>query len=350
MFQLLADFFRALFADSGTVDEEPHLSEVSEGDQIFARNWEGATRPSTIPAAPKTKPEVESELPIGVAGDGSIVFERTDEDEEPEPEPEVAKVGAWMGLSSILNPARTVKFAKSIGLTRADIIINDHSDWRESREFTVRDMTKILTLARVLDEAGIEVHLMSWIMPYEGYIDGAAELLVPMMNDNPFLKSIQWDAEEPWTRAIKPMPYQAAVDRIEKGFTTMNAEMGANGIGYTPSSKFGPFAEMCDYVVPQCYSTSTSGLNPATVVPRLVRRWNAVFGRTPSVIGLASYRQTKIPGYNTDAALRTAFYGALGLEGKQDVIYWSLPAIRRSMSVTRSVRALTKQVLDEGLA
>jgi hypothetical protein len=45
---------------------------------------------------------------------------------------------------------------------------------------------------------------MSWIMPHAAYIDRAAELLIPICDDVG-ASSLQWDAEEPWMLAQKPM-------------------------------------------------------------------------------------------------------------------------------------------------
>ncbi len=98
-------------------------------------------------------------------------------------------------------------------------------------------------------------------MPHAAYIDQAAELLVPICEDVG-ASSLQWDAEEPWMLAHKPMDYREAAERIADRFSNLSCPMGANAIGFVSIAKFGPLADICDYVVPQAYSTTSSGVTP----------------------------------------------------------------------------------------
>lgn len=298
---------------------------------------------------------------------------RVDDDEQPRPEtvvePEpvdpfdvstgvaigVRHVGAWAGTGSMSSPKAVrvaVNFAKSIGLDRLDIIVNDHSAWRAPAKFTTYDASKITALALDAKAAGLAVHLMSWCMPHRDYLLGARDALLPLL-ERTGAQSIQFDAEEPWTKAQHPMPYPEAAHLLRDLFPRaqtmedkLNVMVGVNAIGYTPADKVGPLLAVADYVVPQCYATSTSKLDPGTVVARLVQRWRKVFEFKPTctwVAGLAAYRQSGIPGYTAESAMRAAFAGAEAQPGVREVIYWSLAQIRSSSTATKTIKALTQR-------
>jgi hypothetical protein len=270
-----------------------------------------------------------------------------EEDTEPDPEiepPGIRNVGVWCGLSSLKSPERDIAFCLEHRINRLDIIVNDHSKARSARDFTTYAPGEITRLCIMAHDNGIEPHLMSWIMPHDGYIKQAAERLVPLAQDCN-VASVQWDAEEPWTLARRGLDYPTAAQRVKKAFENLHCPMGVNGIGYTPRKKFGPLADVCDYVVPQCYSTSSSGLRPEDVVPKFVRRWNRIFeAEKPKkfVVGLAAYRQTKIPGHTVETAMRTALAGAQALEGIDTVIYWSLRHIRKNKRVAKVIASIRR--------
>lgn len=220
----------------------------------------------------------------------------------------VRRVGAWTGSSSMASPRAirdAVNFAKAVGLGRLDVIVNDHSAWRAPTRFTTYPTVKIVALVHDARAAGLDVHLMSWVMPHRDYLLGARDALLPLL-ERTGASSLQFDAEEPWTQATKPMPYGDAAELVRALFPRaqtmedeLNVMVGVNAIGYAPAEKVGPLLSVADYVVPQCYSTSTSKLDPSTVVARLMRRWRKVFTFKPTcnfVVGLAAYRQSGIPG------------------------------------------------------
>lgn len=252
----------------------------------------------------------------------------------------IAKVGAWAGRADITNEkaiARTVRAAKFLGLRRLDIICNDHAGARDPIPFDTYSPGDIVRAARAAQAAGLDVHLMSWIMPHASYLEAA----VTRMRELVIMtgaESVQWDAEEPWTQAREPMDYRAAARLV--GDSLAGIPMGVNGIGYTPAEKFGPLAEVCDYLVPQCYATATSKLSPVDVVPKLVARYRRLFGAGKRiVVGLAAFRQPPA-GYTVESGMRTAFAGAELDAGVDEVVYWSLGWIRKSAAVTRAVRAI----------
>lgn len=279
-----------------------------------------------------------------VAGDEAPGMREHDDTADPPgaelDELDLDTVGAWAGASSMSSPAtarEAVAFAKSIGLRRLDLIVNDHSRWRSSSAFNTYPDREIFTLAAEADRAGLGVHLLSWIMPHRGYIAGAGEQLRRLV-ELTGATSIVLDAEEPWTKASSPLPYAQAAELVASELDGI--AWGVTGIGYASVAKLGPLCSRAVYLVPQCYATRTSGLSPSTVVPRLVARWRAVFPAKPIAIGLAAYRQDGIPGYTAEAAMRAAFGGALADPHARTAIYWSLAAIKSSKVATRTLRSL----------
>lgn len=267
-------------------------------------------------------------------------IEEHEDDVPPEPEPEgpITTVGAWAGSSSLSNPTRDVAAMVAAGVNRLDIIVNDHSVWRKPQAFTIRNRERLIRLADECHRNGIEVHLMSWLMPHEAYIRRAAEVLIPLMADMG-AKSLVWDAEEPWTLAKTGMGYKEAAALVGKLFEGRDFEMGVTGIRYASKSKLGPLIAVSDYAVPQCYSTSSSKADPSTVVSKGVKQWRDRFGDKVRIVpALASYRQTEIKGHSAASAMQAAIDDAKAYG--PTVIYWSASAIRKSNVITKAVAGI----------
>ncbi len=334
MLNAFIDFLLSLFTREPEEDEAPRVFEQHEDMPLL--ELEPADPISIAPEEPETPVE-----PI------EILEPEPEPELEPEPEPDIEepgrmKIGAWAGSASLANPERDVRFCVETGIDRLDLIVNDHSGSRMPRDFTMRRIGKIKRLVEVAREHGIEVHFMSWIMPHRNYIKQAAEQLVPICNDLG-ITSLQWDAEEPWTQAKQAMRYSAAAKLIATEFADLECPMGVNGIGYTPPGKFRPLAEICSYVVPQCYATKSSRLNPTTCVPRFVRRYRAKFGADkPVQVGLAAYRQPP-KGFTVESAMTASFASAEAIENCDAVIYWSLGWIRRSRRIASIIRKLSQE-------
>jgi hypothetical protein len=254
----------------------------------------------------------------------------------------IGRIGAWAGRASMRTPTaitRSIAFARSIGLGRLDVIVNDHSKARAPRAFDTYPRAEIVALADEANAAGMHVHLMTWIMPHPSYIAQAADVLRELVDDCG-AHSVMLDAEEPWTLATQRMPYDKAAELVGDRFD--GVRLGVTGIGYADADKLGPLARECDYLVPQCYSTSSSRLDPGTVVPKFAGRWRRVFGADREiVVGLAGYRQTGIAGYTPEAALRAAFAGAEADAEAREVVYWSLGQLRDTPTAARVVRSFT---------
>jgi hypothetical protein len=249
----------------------------------------------------------------------------------------IKTVGAWCGSSSLAHPERDVDVALELNINRLDVVVNDHSKSRSPRRFTVRDGQKIKTLCKRAQDNGIETHLMSWIMPHKAYIDRAAQLLVPLCEEVG-ASSLQWDAEEPWTKATHRMRYADAANCMADKFSGLACEMGVAAIGFTPVDKVGPLADICDYMVPQAYSTRTSGVKPGFGQKRIHGRYATKFGKK-IVMGLAAFRQKDIPNHSVESAMVTCINQANDLNC-DTIIYWNLPAIRGSKAVGGVIRSI----------
>lgn len=267
----------------------------------------------------------------------------------------VRRVGAWTGWAAFDDDKSlklTIDRCKWLGLRRLDVIVNDFSAKRAPVDFEMYRLARVVAIGKACRDAGIDMHMMSWLMPHRAFIDDAAKQLRTAFELSG-AKSIQWDAEEPWTQAQRPMNYVEAAALIAERFA--GVPMGVNGIMYASKAKLGPLAAVCDYVVPQCYSTDSQPIDPAVVVRQGLRLWREWTDK-PIVVGLAAYRQVGIPipgdprkrDYTSDAAMRLAFAGAEQARTVSDVIYWSLGAIADSRAVAETVRSLASKSAIDG--
>lgn len=264
---------------------------------------------------------------------------------------------AWCGLESLRNPERDVAFAKRIGLTGLDIIVNDHSGDRLPRPFDTRPTQQIVSLATIARDHGLDVHLMSWIMPHESYLRDAADVL-PELVAKTGAQSLMWDAEEPWTLAKKRMRYADAGALVGELFADRDFEIGVTGIRYAPTSKLAPLivwrdlpkleglASVCDYITPQCYSTRTSKADPSTVVTKGLRTWRKKFGDGARFVpGLAAYRQDGIKGHTIRSAMQAAIDNAD--DHAFEAVWWGLNSLRRSPKTAAAVASLASPEAPE---
>ena len=269
-----------------------------------------------------------------------------DDDEHPRPaipvEPAtrvLERFGAWCGSGSMASDktiARDIAFARWLGLTRLDVIINDHSGSRAERTFDTYPRSKIVALCAAATKAGLETNLMSWIMPHERYLRDGCKEIVSLLEETD-ATSVCFDAEEPWTQARRPMPYADAAAVVAEALK--GHRWGVTGIGYASSEKLGPLVRASAYMVPQAYVTSRSNLDPSHDPYKLAKHWMKLFGLRDLVVGLAAYHQEGIAGYTVDQALRACFASANAADPVA-IVWWSLRQIRSSSKIANSIRGL----------
>jgi hypothetical protein len=253
------------------------------------------------------------------------------------------KLGAWCGPREIANPRGTAAFAKELGLSRVDIMINDHSGQRERCRFSTRqyDLGKVRELADRVSVLGITANITSWIMPFSSYIREAAEILLPLCAYCTSDELI-WDAEECWTQAQGGLDYDEAASLIASEFRDLTALMGMTGIGYASERKLDPLAGICRVGIPQAYATNRAGGLELENVARCIQRWAPKFELDTLHAGLAAYRQDgqdDIPGAGSEVRK--------GVEeaeeaGCSTVVYWAMRHIRSSREVAEAIRGLAR--------
>ena len=254
--------------------------------------------------------------------------------------PGIKDWGVWAGARSLANPRRDVAFMRSIGVTTCHIILNDLSGKRAPCPYTIRNRARIVALANLCHANGIEVVLMSWILPHKAHIEAAFETLEPLMRDCK-ARMLCWDLEEPWTLGEAcPVwgrrPHKKAGALIGELFKFV--PMGMTGIRYAPVAKLRPVAVHCLKKYVQSYSTSSSGASPLTVVDKGMRKWTKDYG-SGVVSALAGYRQKGIKKdkrrvYTVREALLATF--AAAAKHGDEVCIWVLDTIRFSPEIAHA--------------
>lgn len=242
-------------------------------------------------------------------------------------------VGAWAGSMTRSDPPFWVGFARALRLNRLDLMVNDHSGRTGCAPFDCASADAIARVAELCTQAGITLHLTSWIMPCRRYIERAAELLLPILRDQP-IASLVWDAERPWTGTNGDMTWADAGALVGDLFGSV--PLGVTAIVEMFDRKIRPLADRSQHFVPMAYATVKNGYDPRRLVIRGRDRWAAKLGRAPALMGLAAYRQdADDPIPRMQAAI--AAVAACGID---TVCYWSLRDIQRRPAIARFVRAL----------
>ena len=190
-------------------------------------------------------------------------------------------IGAWCRRPS----AAEISTAPKLGVQRLHLMVNDHSADRGPTPFRLDDRAREYA-ARIVD-AGIELHITSWIMPHVEFLTAGCAELVQLAIDSG-AHSIEWDAEEPWTRAVGGMRHADAAALMQ----LYGSREGVTGIGYADRDALQPLTLRAAYVTPQAYVTRTSGLR-LDGIPRILARWEAMSGSATVIPALAAYRQDR---------------------------------------------------------
>lgn len=109
----------------------------------------------------------------------------------------------------------------------------------------------IITCSNALAEAGINVHLMSWVSRRtEEHIEYAYNLLKSFTNIID-CKSIMLDLEKDWI--VGQYSLDRAIDMTKDLVDKIQCQFGVTSYSLLPSSVI-PILDICDYVIPQAYS------------------------------------------------------------------------------------------------
>ena len=243
------------------------------------------------------------------------------------------RVGAWLTRSALKNPRDTAARLADAGVTMGSIMLNDFSGARAEVPFDTHDPHKIAELADALALAGLEVTLTTWVMPHAGFIAGMGRDLPPLL-ERCEATGLILDAEEPWVRAIDPMPDEVAGEAIREAFPEDVLVMTA--IGSAKRERLDGLAAVVDVFSPQAYATTRAG-NPDTIVQYCKAAWETKFGepREGWLMGLACYRQP-VPArtYMQPCLDRTAAAGVT------DICYWSHKPILERQDVRAVIQGI----------
>jgi hypothetical protein len=241
------------------------------------------------------------------------------------------RVSAWLTSSTFNDPNATVAGLRAAGITTANLMINDFSADRGSTAFRTFDLGKINAMARACHAAGIEVHLTSWVMPHDAFLDGALEQL-PALLSSTGATMLWWDAEEPWTQATGCFDYAAAAEKACSVF----GRCALSGIGGA-LEELTELAKLCCIYSPQAYATTNSQSTPGGVVPYSIGQWRSRFGEPTEgwSIGLAAYDQGSNP-----AAMMQPPIDDVAAASIEAVCYWTSRSIADDPDVCAFVAGL----------
>ena len=179
-----------------------------------------------------------------------------------------------------------------------------------------------------LHRLGVAPHLVSWLRPTERYLTEAAARLHGLCTGWG-VRSLQFDAEEPWTRhpLLRRGGERAAREFLDRHWTFDNwpCKLGVTGIAFLPPA-VAPLAERCHYVLPQAYSVARAHpvYRPGATQRLAHQRWQR-FGLAV-VMGLAAWNLDRPGGIAQSEAMQRAIGATEALDGPvvKEVAYWSL--------------------------
>jgi hypothetical protein len=244
------------------------------------------------------------------------------------------RVHAWVTSSCFEDPEKTVGELLAAGCSVASLMCNDFLKARGPTAFITFSVDKINRMAAACWAAGIEVHLTSWIMPHDLFMDGMLEQMPELMASTK-ATLLMLDAEGPWADATGVFNYADAAAKAARIFT----RLGLSGIGSAPS-ELCELAKVCRVRSPQGYADDddTEGSTTDNVVPYSLREWRKRYGEAPDgwIIGLAGYDQ----GTPAASTMQPPIDDVLA-DGDHEVAYWSINSIADRDDVTAFLRGLT---------
>ncbi len=264
-------------------------------------------------------------------------------------------VGAW-SYSAMLSGkglAAGVKAVRGLKLTDLYMTVNDNTGrridgaWKQRRDFHLfRPSAEIVKAIRAYRDAGVRVHVMTWIMPQVSFTQEMS-VLADLCSEGG-ATSLLLDAEEPWTSSGFRGDWNEAASRVFAALSGMSVPIGATVIPLHSVKKAGPIVRGSTYVLPQGYSTNRYGPEPGqsphpryypgpmqTLAVEKVKAYGL-----PIVMGLAAWNQDGAGGLGIKAAMRAAVTATLA-QGVSQVAYWWMPTIEASRTIADVVRSLS---------
>jgi hypothetical protein len=258
----------------------------------------------------------------------------------------IKRIWAYAVVAPAGQRAAQLRQVADLGLTDVALFVNG-LDEGVFRIPPARERALAETIAG-LHRLGVSPHLVSWLRPSERYMnDAAGRLRALCMTWG--VRSLQFDAEEPWTRhpLLRGRGADAARAFLDRHWTfaAWPCPLGVTGITFVPDSVV-PLAERCDYVLPQAYSVAHANrvYRPGQTQRIAHERWSR-FGK-PIVMGLAAWKLNRHGGLTQAQAMQKAILTTehLVMPVVPEVAYWSLRWIGASAERTAFVRAACTKV------
>lgn len=233
--------------------------------------------------------------------------------------------GAWC-----FQPKRAdIDFAASIGLRRLDIMLNELSKARAPQRFEmVSSKESYESLVSYADDKGIDCYFTSWLMPHKAFCDEASDQLQHLCGLTG-ARGVVFDCEEPWTQADQPH-YGAAIAAVVTGLK--GCRWGVTGIGWA-SKWVGAIAQEADVLIPQLYSTSTSGLEPKEYGGPMQHWSRWLKGGAELLPALAAYRTTA-------STMRAAVAEVMP---ETEILWWALRHMKTNKAYAAVIADLARE-------
>lgn len=244
----------------------------------------------------------------------------------------ITRIGAYAIVNAATDQPAFWRSVAGLGLTDVALFVNG----LDEPQFAISAARE-----RVLGDAimglhrhGVSPHLVTWLRPTERYLNDAASRLRALCMTWG-VRSLQFDAEEPWTRhpALRGKGAAAARAFLDRHWTfdVWPCPLGVTGITFVPDAVV-PLAERCHYVLPQAYSIANQSAvyRPGQTQRIAHERWSR-FGK-PIVMGLAAWKLNRSGGLTQSASMQRAIVAteSLALPAVNEVAYWSLRWILQS--------------------
>ncbi len=195
------------------------------------------------------------------------------------------EVSAWTGASAIANPASAIALAKTYGVGRLCVFVNDSSYTKGA--FRTYSRYGILACVRALKSAGLAVSLVSWMTPDPDWTGRGADELAQLARDAG-VDELELDMEEPWTviRERSNADIKAIATGLVQRLRRFSGKLGIDFIVTADMRALGPVAALVDFLVPQAYRVYVNRNFP-DIERQAFERWST-FGKS-LVLGIAGY-------------------------------------------------------------
>lgn len=240
------------------------------------------------------------------------------------------KAAAWAGRALQSDPKTLTARAVDAGLSAVALVANDASAQHSGpARWAPYDWAAVIDCAETLRAAGIEPHVMVWLVADSGYI---AAMTADLARYAPHFGAVHLDVEEPWVR--RTANHERLGADVAEAMKAVGLPVYVTAIAHTAFDRVGVLTPLAPVWVPQVYCTLEAArkwkVDPATSPARGVRRYREHFPVGAIECGLAAY--------DTTPEALTAAWDSAAEAGCERVWYWALHAM--SAGTRGRIRAL----------